>query len=219
MSTRKSQRIGIWIIAGALVIGTIGGFLAMALQPRNDATDQARMESLTAEWQKASQEASEKQAAQKAELFEKYYDELKKYSSRVGKFDADKVTELKTTDLKVGDGETLDESSSFTAYYIGWNPEGEIFDQSIDGESLKDPFLVEPGRVIEGWSKGAVGMKVGGVRELTIPSEMAYGETGSGESIPPNTPLKFVMMVIPTPETIEQPEIPEELLKYYQQQM
>ena len=59
-------------------------------------------------------------------------------------------------------------------------------------------------------------MNVGGIRELTIPSDLAYGETGSGDDIPANTPIKFVMMVIPTPETIEQPEIPTELLQYYQ---
>jgi hypothetical protein len=69
--------------------------------------------------------------------------------------------------------------------------------------------------VIKGWTDGTVGMKVGGVRELTIPSDQAYGATGSGTNIPPNTPLKFVIMVIPTPETIPQAAIPPELLKYY----
>lgn len=59
-------------------------------------------------------------------------------------------------------------------------------------------------------------MKVGGIRELTIPADKAYGETGSGGTIAPNTPLKFVIMIIPTPETIPQPAVPAELLKYYQ---
>ena len=58
-------------------------------------------------------------------------------------------------------------------------------------------------------------MKVGGVRELTIPSDMAYGETGSGEDIPANTPLKFVVMAIPPVEEIPLPQI---LKDYYKRQ-
>jgi hypothetical protein len=42
MATRKSQRIGIWVIAGALTIGTLGGFIAMVLAPKNAASDKAR---------------------------------------------------------------------------------------------------------------------------------------------------------------------------------
>lgn len=61
-------------------------------------------------------------------------------------------------------------------YYIGWNPDGKIFDQSIDGETLKSPLSLDgvgASDVIVGWKKGLLGMKVGGVRELTIPS--GYG--------------------------------------------
>jgi hypothetical protein len=56
------------------------------------------------------------------------------------------------------------------------------------------------------------GMKIGGVRELTIPSDKAYGETGSGDNIPPNTPIRFIVMAIPLPATIEQPSYPASLL-------
>lgn len=71
--------------------------------------------------------------------------------------------------------------------------------------------------MIKGWSQGVIGMKIGGVRELTIPYDLAYGETGSGDKIPANTPLKFVIMLIEQPETIVQPEPSDELVKYYQQ--
>jgi len=58
-------------------------------------------------------------------------------------------------------------------------------------------------------------MKVGGVRELTIPADKGYGSTGSGDKIPANSPLKFVIMVIPTPDAIAEPAVPQELLDYY----
>jgi len=90
----------------------------------------------------------------------------------------------------------------FAAYYIGWNPKGKVFDQSIDTttNTLKAPLDVATGldsaSLISGWKEGMKGMKIGGVRVLTIPSDKAYGETAQGDDIPANTPLKFVVMAI-----------------------
>ena len=56
-------------------------------------------------------------------------------------------------------------------------------------------------------------MRLGGVRELTIPSDKAYGEKGQGNDIPANTPLKFIVMAVPKPVTIDT----SELLKAYQE--
>ncbi len=186
-------------------VGTIGSFAIIILANQNQKSDQSRYNELQAQYQKDV-------AAQTKELSDKYYPTFNQYSSRVSTFDAAGVTELKSEDLKVGDGEALTAESSFTAYYIGWTPDGKIFDSSISGETLKAPFTAAPGQVIKGWTNGVVGMKVGGVRELTIPSDQAYGEAGSGEKIPANTPLKFVMMVIPAPEAVA---VPQELIDLY----
>lgn len=197
MATTKGQRIGIWIIAIFMAIGTIGSFAIIILSNQNQKDDQARYTELLGQYQDA-------QNAQTKELSDKYLSEFSSFIMRVRRFDSASVTELKTEDLKVGDGEELTAESSFTAYYMGWTPDGKIFDQSVEGDNydrLKAPINVVPGEVIKGWTNGVVGMKVGGVRELTIPSEQAYGETGNTK-IAPNTPLKFIVMVIPTPETI-----------------
>lgn len=215
MATKRSQRIGIWIIAGALVLGTLGGFAALILAPKNAAKDQARIEELTKQYQAAYTEYQKKIDAQNSELSNKYYPILSQYASTPTAFDASSVKELSTNDLQAGTGQEIKEGTSYSAYYIGWNPSGKVFDQSIDGSTLKAP--IAGGNLIEGWNKGVLGMKEGGVREITIPSAQAYGESGSGESIPPNTPLKFIVLVIEKPETIAQPEIPAELLKYYGQ--
>lgn len=215
MARRNAQRIGIWIIAIAMTVGTLAGFVAIILQPQNEASDQAKLQELTTQYQTEQTEYQQKVEAQAAALNAQYFETFNAYASRPAVFNKDDVTDLKSEDLKIGDGATLTNESTFSAYYIGWNPSGEVFDSSIDDAALKAPITAAPGGVIEGWTEGVAGMKVGGVRELTIPSEMAYGETGSGEKIPANTPLKFVIMVIPTPETIPQPEIPAALLKYY----
>ena len=205
MSATRTQRIGIWIIAAFMLVGTIGSFVAIVLANNNQQTDKQLADAEYAKYQKQVSD-------QQTELSNKYFDTFNQYANRPAAFDAASATELKTNDIVVGDGDTLTEESSFTAYYLGWNPTGKVFDGSIDGNTLKAPFNVTPGGVIEGWTKGAVGMKVGGVRELTIPAAQAYGETGSGEDIPPNTPIKFIIMVIPTPEQV-QPSA--KLVEYY----
>lgn len=186
-----------------MAIGTIGSFAIIVLANDNASRDQARYTELVTQYQNA-------QAAQQKELSDQNAEKVAGYKSRVGVFDPASVTELKKEDLAVGEGDELTAESSFTAYYIGWNPTGTIFDSSLNEDgTLKAPFTASPGQVIKGWTDGVVGMKVGGVRELTIPSELAYGEQGSGANIPANTPLKFVIVTIPTPQTIE---IPQELI-------
>ena len=69
---------------------------------------------------------------------------------------------------------------------------GEPFDTSFDFSSFeavegRDPFsfTLGVGQVIEGWNKGLAGQRIGAVVDLTIPAEMAYGESGAGDRIPP----------------------------------
>jgi FKBP-type peptidyl-prolyl cis-trans isomerase len=216
MATQKAQRIGIWIIAIVLTVGTLASFVAIILAPKNEASDQAKLASLSAQYQTAQDEYQKKVDIQAAQLSKKYFDEFNKYTSRVSAFDKASATKLSKEDLKVGDGAVIDANSTFSAYYHGWGPEGKVYSgsSSIESGKLSAPLSVSPGSVIEGWTEGVVGMKVGGIRELTIPSDKAYKDTGKGD-IAPNTPLKFIIMIIPTPETIPQPEVPPELLKYY----
>jgi len=206
MATKKSQRIGIWIITIVMTVGTIGLFGVMMLDGTNQEIDKTRIQQMAADYQADVN-------AQAVKLSSKYFTEFNKYASYPAAFNKDEVQGLKTSDLKVGDGAKLTDQSTFTAYYIGWNPSGEVFDSSIDGTTLKAPFTASPGGVISGWTEGVAGMKVGGVRVLTIPSDKAYGEAGSGDKIPANTPLKFIVMVIPTPDPIVPPQA---LVQYYQ---
>lgn len=216
MAATKAQRIGIWVIAVFMAVGTVGSFLAIILSNKNQQTDQARINQETAQYQKDYTAYQDKVNAQAAELSKQYFATFNQFASRPAAFDASSVKELKTNDLIVGTGDPITAESTFSAYYIGWNPSGKVFDSSINGDALKAPISASPGGVIPGWTAGANGMKVGGVRELTIPSDQAYGSAGSGTDIPPNTPLKFIVMVIPTPEQIAAPTMPQDLQNYYQ---
>lgn len=198
MATPKSQRIGIWVITFVLAAGTLGSFLVMGLSVQNQSVDQKKL-------QKAYSDYQLDVANQTYELSGKYYEEFSKYSSQVAAFDDSNVKDLVKEDLKIGNGEEIKSDTNYSAYYIGWNPKGVIFDQSISDGSLKAP--ISGGNLISGWNEGVIGMKVGGVRILTIPSDKAYGETGSGENIPANTPIKFVIMIIPKVQDVEMPKI------------
>ena len=73
-------------------------------------------------------------------------------------------------------------------------------------------FTVGVGQVIEGWDKGLVGMKVGEVRELSVPSVMAYGDN-SLEGIPPNSDLMFVVELVHAEKPLEADKFPADIEK------
>ena len=203
MSTSRSQRAGIWIIAVVLTVGTIGSFFVIILSNNNQAKDTASEQKLEDDYTKQYKAYQAKIDAQTKQLSDQYYPILSQYTGEVGTFTASDVKALATKDLKEGDGETIGDSTSYSAYYIGWTPDGKIFDESIASGALKTP--IAGSGLIDGWVKGVKGMKLGGVRELTIPSDQAYGAQGSGSSIKPNTPIKFIVLAIPSPATIAAP--------------
>ena len=64
------------------------------------------------------------------------------------------------------------------------------FDSSLDRDEPFE-FTLGAGEVIRGWDDGLRGMCVGEKRKLTIPSDLAYGDNGSGDKIPGGSTLQF----------------------------
>jgi len=105
-----------------------------------------------------------------------------------------KVTELQVIDLKVGDGEEVPADATITAHYTGALVEdGTIFESSLDSGR---PATFGLNQVIDGWTQGVPGMKVGGTRRLIIPSELAYGARRVSSTIGPNSDLVFDIELI-----------------------
>jgi len=99
-------------------------------------------------------------------------------------------TGLVIEDVKTGDGAVAEANKLVSVHYTGTLENGQKFDSSKDrGEPFE--FTLGIGQVIKGWDQGVQGMKVGGVRKLTIPPELGYGERGAGNVIPPNSVLHF----------------------------
>ena len=97
---------------------------------------------------------------------------------------------LESVDIKVGTGALAQAGKHVSVHYVGTLTNGTKFDSSRDRNEGFD-FTLGGGEVIKGWDQGVAGMKVGGVRKLTIPPELAYGARGFPPVIPPNSTLVF----------------------------
>ena len=119
-------------------------------------------------------------------------------------------TTLKIEDIKIGTGAAVKEGDTIIIHYEGKLQNGKVFDSSY---ARNAPFETEigVGRVIEGWDKGLLGMKVGGKRKLTVPPNLGYGARGVQNVIPPNATLVFDLELLdvktPEPSPTEMSEI------------
>jgi len=96
---------------------------------------------------------------------------------------------LKIWDAKEGKGDLVKADATVKVHYTGWLTNGKVFDSS---RKTNEPIEIPLNGVIQGWTEGVQGMKVGGVRRLLIPSELAYGKKNVGDGlIPPDSTLVF----------------------------
>ncbi|HEY2785277.1 MAG TPA: FKBP-type peptidyl-prolyl cis-trans isomerase [Fimbriiglobus sp.] len=102
---------------------------------------------------------------------------------------------LRIRDRIVGTGPAVTAGATITVEYIGWLLDGTVFDSSAQHGGTSQFSL---SGVIQGWQEGIPGMKPGGIRQLDIPANLAYGSAGQG-SIPPNSELVFEIKMISSP--------------------
>lgn len=199
LKTSLWQRVVILVIAFLLIGGTLLTYAMVVLNNNNPSAEDndAYVNQLYADYDVKGQAMT----ARAAELSPKYFNELLSYKTQVKAYNsaAANNAKMEIKDLKVGSGKTLaEDDTDYMAYYIGWCADGSIFDSSFndneDPTSLGIP-LVGSSNMIEGWLDGIVGMKLGGVRQLTISGELAYGSTQEicGGY---NSPLKFIILAL-----------------------
>ena len=104
---------------------------------------------------------------------------------------------MQSMELKAGSGDPVTAGKIAVVQYTGWlyeasakDNKGKQFDSSrTTGQPFR--FPVGTGQVIKGWDQGVLGMKVGESRRLIIPADLAYGDSGAGNVIPPGATLVF----------------------------
>ena len=210
LKTSWRQRLVIIVIAVLLLGATVATYISIVLSGGGSATqkneDQIAQLSEQYEAKNAELEAAAKPFS------DKYFPVFSKYQSEVKAYNETAATNgvLKTEDLLVGTGKQLtDGDKDYLAYYVGWCADGTVFDSSFDNTgkeseqdatSLKAP-LDPSGGLIDGWEQGVIGMKLGGVRVITMNGELGYADSREicGGY---NKPLKFLVMPIASDENI-----------------
>ncbi len=122
-------------------------------------------------------------------------------SNRVIKERPKKVTTesgLQYEVLTEGEGDNPGPTSTVKVHYVGTLEDGTVFDSSRKrGQPAEFPL----NGVIKGWTEGLQLMKPGGTHRFTIPSDLAYGDRGAGETIPGGATLVFEVELL----SIEKP--------------
>jgi FKBP-type peptidyl-prolyl cis-trans isomerase FkpA len=90
--------------------------------------------------------------------------------------------------VREGTGASPTATDAVRVHYRGTLMNGTEFDSSY---KRNEPATFPLSRVIPCWTQGVQRMKVGGKAELVCPPELAYGERGAGNDIPPNATLRF----------------------------
>lgn len=200
LKTSLKQRIIISLIAIVMVGSMIAGYAIIILNGggKGNSGDTGEIdEAKIAEYQ----EAYDAKLAEFKEISKADFDKFVQYKSEVKAYNetSANTSGLQTRDLVKGSGEKLAEGdTNYLAYYIGFCADESIFDSSFDSDSNPTSFksaLDASMGLIEGWNAGVVGMRLGGIREITIPGELAYGDSTEicGGY---NKPLKFIVMAV-----------------------
>ena len=199
LKTSTKQRIVIIVIAILMLGSMIAGYAMIILNGSKGSTGNTG--DLEVDEEKiAKYEAAylEKEAELKATA-KGDFDEFVAFKSEIAAYNETAANSggVQVEDLKVGSGRELGGGDTdYLAYYVGWCADESIFDSSFDDDTHPTAFakiLDASLGMIEGWNMGVEGMKLDGIRLITIPGELAYGdsmEICGGY----NKPLKFLVM-------------------------
>lgn len=195
MATNSGQRVVAFLLAALFLASTIGATAYVVWEINRDpvlvnetAEEKAAADALAA--QRALEESGGEIPCGQSEVASV---EPRTVPTTV-KLDND-ITELKTVDVKSGEGEEVQAGDCVTALYHGTlAKDGTKFDGNYE---TGKPIEFSLSGVITGWGEGIPGMKVGGVRRLEIPSDKAYGEQDQG-TIPANSDLIFEVEILAT---------------------
>ena len=110
------------------------------------------------------------------------------------------VEELSVEDLAIGDGpECQHPSQIVTIHYRGILLDGRVFDSSYERGA---PIVASLDSLIPGWQQGMPGMRVGGRRRLTVPSNLAYSGMAALQAAMPRDSEERAKMLIPPKSTL-----------------
>ena len=238
LKTSPKQRILIGLIAIVMLGSVVASYLAVMISNNSSssASSQGISSAKAAEYETAySDKRNEFKAATTSEYatFSKFLPEIKAYNET-----SVNTGDLSVQDLLVGDGRELaDGDTDYLAFYVGWCADEKIFSSSLDDAKnptgfntildAKNPMGINAilggtdsaeGGLVEGWRVGIVGTRLGGVRIITIPSELAFSDSDNAEKIcGVNKPVKFMVMPVANEDPLKTMagEVEEAYYRYF----
>lgn len=199
LKTSLKQRIVILAICIIMLVSLVAGYALVIL---NGGGEKASGSSKITAEKIAEYEASyNEKLAKFQEVTKSDFEQFDKYRSEIKAYNETAANEgsVETRDLLKGTGRKLEDGDyNYLAYYVGWCGDETIFDSSLDDATKPTGFtkaLDASQGMIEGWNIGVEGMRLGGIREITVPGQLAYGEQleiCGGY----NKPLKFLVMAV-----------------------
>ena len=207
LKTSTGQRVAISIIA-FFMLGSIIASYAAIIVGNSTSSNSSDTQKLSDERMRYYTDNYTSKLAKFKEITQADFEVFSKYLSEVKAYNESAANEgtVQVRDLLTGTGRTLGaESDDYLAYYVGWCADESIFESSMDTNNptsassfatMLDPSLIKEmygSKLIEGWYMGMNGAKIGGVREVSIPSELAYKdqkELCGGY----NKPIKYLIM-------------------------
>ena len=219
LKTSLKQRVFITVIAVVMLGSIIASYAAIIMNGgKSSSTTTANIDPEKVE---EYEDAYNNKLAEFKEASKADYDAFISFKSEIKAFNENSANEngVQTKDLKVGNGaELAEDSSNYLAYYVGYCADESIFDSSFDDNDNPTSFakILDPSLgMIEGWNIGVEGMKIGGIRRITVPGELAYGDSMEicGGT---NKPLRFIVMAVANEEPIKtlSSELDEAFMRY-----
>lgn len=200
LRTSPKQRFFISLIAVVMLGSIIASYAAIVINGNksSSATDSGTIDEAKVEEYEEAYNAKQAEFSQETkgdfDKFIQYKAEIKAYNEASANENG-----VQVKDLEKGSGRKLSEDDTdYLAYYVGWCADESVFDSSFDNNDNPTAFakvLDASLGMIEGWNLGVEGMHLGGVREITVPGDLAYGssmEICGGT----NKPLKFLIMAV-----------------------
>ena len=208
LKTSTGQRVAIAIIAFFMLGSIIASYAAIIVGNSNSSSNSSEVKKLSDD-RMAHYESNYSEKVKKFKevssgdysKFSPYLSEVKAYNESSANGDT-----VQAKDLVQGTGRALGEKDGdYLAYYVGWCADESIFDSSLDNDKNPSSFvkaLDTSMGMIDGWYQGVQGMKLGGIREITVPGKLAYAdktEICGGY----NKPLKFLIMAVPAEDPLK----------------
>ena len=198
------MRVILFILTIGIIIGC-GNSKTAEVQPQSPTATQTTTTSAEpTEREKRDMARAQSKEDMVARLMERYMEfpatQEQKDEKKIIDFAVANELDMQRTDsglyymyFPTGRGKKLKLGDAIRVQYTGYFLDGKVLESTLNSGG---PASLSVGSTIKGWNEMLLRMNMGDKAKVIIPSHLAYGSKGQGETIPPDTPLFFDIEVM-----------------------